>query len=227
MDTQNILKKAAERCGATRVRYKERNMPTSVDGVVVFPFFGDRRSSFILSSILLRRIKEEQKASKYFVMISWPGMEGLYPYVDEYWQVEDESSISRLKSGQEGFDNSSSFFSLMNKELNQYFYDILGVRELHSYYSCGITKEFFERFKHVKVSLPSIPSGSSLGSDVYRNISQHESKVFFSPCREAFCWRNGSVKAFPVPIQFWKDVASKLHSSGFFPVIFSEWRKFF
>ena len=52
LDVQNILKKAADKIGMSRVRFKERNIPTSIDNVVIFPFFGDHRSSFVLSSIL-------------------------------------------------------------------------------------------------------------------------------------------------------------------------------
>lgn len=222
MDTQSVLKKAAEKCGASRLRYKERNMPTSVEGVVAFPFFGDRRSSFILSSLLLRRIKEEQKSSKYFVLISWPGNEGLYPYVDEYWQIEDESSLSKLRPSQSGFDNTSSFYALIQKALNQHFYDVLSPQDLTSYYSAGLNKEFFDRFKHIKVSLPSIPSASSLGSDIHRAISQRESKVFIYPCRQGFSFKNGSVSSFAIPVQFWVDAVNKLASSGFSPVIFSD-----
>lgn len=219
MDSQTVLKKAADKCGAVRLRYKERNVPTSSENISVFPFFGDRRSSFILSSLLLRRIRDEQKSSKYFVVLSWPGHEGLYPYADEYWQVEDESSLSKLRSGQDGFENSSSLFSLINKSLNQYFYDVVEISEISSFYSKGITKEFFERFKHVKVNLPSIPSSSSLGAETSRILSQHESKVFLFPCTEAFSWRNGAVKTFTVPIDFWKDTLSRLISEGFFPVV--------
>lgn len=222
MDTNGLLKKAAEKCGAVRLRYREKNIPTSSDGVVVFPFFGDRRSSFVLSSLLLKRIKEEQKGSKYFVMVSWPGMEGLYPYVDEYWQVDDESSLSKLRPGRSGFNNFSPMYSLIQRSLNQNFYDVISPDDLSEYYSCGVTKRFFERFKHIKLSLPAIPSASSLGSETHREISRNERRVFMQPCREGFSWRNGSVASFTIPIQFWIDAALKLSSSGFFPIIFSD-----
>jgi hypothetical protein len=222
MDTQSLLKKAADKCGVVRLRYKERDVPTSVDGIVVFPFFGDLRSSFVLSSMLLKRIREEQKGSRYFVMLSWPGFESLYPYVDEYWQVEDESSLSKLRSGQNGFDNISSLYVLIQKALNQHFYDVMSPDDLSLFYSSGITKNFFERFKHIKVTLPAIPSASSLGSDTHREISRHDSSVFIRPCREGFSWRNGHLKSFTIPVQFWMDAISKLSSSGFFPVVFSD-----
>ena len=62
MDVSTILKRASEKAGAVRSRYKDKDVPTSVEGVTILPFFGDRRSSFILSSLLLRRIKEELKS---------------------------------------------------------------------------------------------------------------------------------------------------------------------
>ena len=125
IDTQSILKKSAEKSGLVRVRFKERNLPTSVENIVVFPFFGDHRSSFVLSSLLLKRIKDELRASKYFILASWPGHEGLFPYVDEYWQVEDETSLDKLRTEATGFSNSSSINTLMSRSLNQYFYDVM------------------------------------------------------------------------------------------------------
>lgn len=222
METQAILRKAADKSGAVRLRYRDRDVPTSVDGVVVFPFFGDRRSSFILSSILLKRIKEELKGSKYLVLMSWPGHEGLYPYVDEYWQIEDETHLSKLRSGRLGFDNSSSFYPLIQKSLNQYFYEVITPQDLSSYYSNGLTKEFFERFKHVKVSLPTVPSPSSLGSDTARTLAQHEPKVFVYPSKDIFSWRQGKVVSSVAPQDFWKDVIDRLIKSKFFPVVVSD-----
>ena len=171
LDINGIMRKASEKSGMTRVRYKEKNLPTSIENIVVFPFFGDHRSSFILSSVLLRRIKEETKGSKYFVLASWPGHEGLFPYVDEYWHVEDEGALEKLINDASGFSNLSSVLSLMTKSLNQHFYEVMDSSDLIPYYENGIAKGFFERFKHVKVSLPYIPSPATMGLDVARTLA--------------------------------------------------------
>lgn len=222
METHGILKKAADKCSAVRTRYQDRNVPTSIENIVVLPFFGDKRSSFILSSLLLRRIREELKGSKYFILLSWPGQEGLYPYVDEYWQMEDEIHLSKLRAGVAGFQNTSAAFSIIQKSLNQYFYDVMSEDDFSTYYSNGLTKAFFERFKHIKVSLPTVPSVSSVGTDMARSLSQRPSKVFVYPSKEIFSLRNGKVSGSPAPIEFWKDVVSKLSGSRFFPVVFSD-----
>jgi hypothetical protein len=222
LDVQSILKKSAEKSGLIRVRYKERNIPTSIENVVVFPFFGDHRSSFILSSILLRRIKEEAKSSKYFVLISWPGHEGLFPYVDEYWQMDDESALEKLKNHAVGFSNDSSVLNLMIRNLNQYFYETQTDKDLQLYYNNGITKDFFERFKHVKVSLPSIPSVACLGADVSKILTQKQFKVFVYPSKETFSWNFGALQKSKVPKEFWISFVKNLIENNFFPVVHSD-----
>lgn len=222
MEVSTVLKRAAERCGATRVRYRERDVPTSIEGVTVFPFFGDRRSSFVLSSLLLRRVKEELKGSRYFVLLSWPGDEGLYPYVDEYWQSDDETAIHKAAAEVTGFGNSSSLVPILQRSLNQYFYDVMSESDLLPYYENGITSSFFERFRHVKVSLPSVPSASSLGAELSRTLSRKENKVFVSPHKSIFSWRNGGCERVAVPREFWVHLLDRLVQEGFSPVVNSD-----
>jgi len=222
MDVTTILKRAAEKCGVTRTRYKERDVPTSVESVTVLPFFGDRRSSLVLSSILLKRIKEELKGSRYFVLISWPGDEGMFQYVDEYWQVDDQAALQKLVSEASGFGNSSAILPLLQRSLNQYFYDVMSEKDLVSYYDNGLTSAFFDSFRHVKVNLPSIPSASSLGADVSRELSRRENKVFVRPSRTAVSWRNGSCASVPIPREFWSSLLDRLVAEGFYPVVYED-----
>ena len=129
-----ILKKSCEKLGLKRVVFNNNKVPTSIENVVIFPFFGDVRSSFILSSLLLRRIKEEAKASKYFILLSWPGYESLYPYVDEYWTIEEESVLEKLRFNINGFNNLSSYHTLLLRSLNEYFYEIYNSTDLLDFY---------------------------------------------------------------------------------------------
>jgi hypothetical protein len=222
LDTQSIFKKSAESSGLKRVRYKERNIPTSIENVVIFPFFGDHRSSFILSSLLLRRIKEEAKSSKYFILVSWPGHEGLFPYVDEYWEINDESALEKLKVATNGFSNESSVFTLILKNLNQYFYEVYTEKNLEIYYKNGITKDFFERFKHIKVSMPSIPSAASLGLEISRTLTQKELKVFVYPSRQIDSWNFGSLQKSKISKEFWFSLIKNLLDNDFFPVVYCD-----
>jgi hypothetical protein len=222
MDVSTVLKRASEKSGCRRIRYRDSDVPTSIESVTVMPFFGDQRSSFVLSSILMRRIKEELKGSRYFVMISWPGDEGLYNCVDEYWQVEDESSLVKLASCVDGFFNSSPLVPLLHRSLNQYFYEVMDGSEISSYYDGGLKSEFFERFRNIKVYLPSIPSFSSLGSDLTANLKRGESKVFVSPSKTVQSWRNGRVENCKASEDFWICMLGRLVDEGMLPVVYRD-----
>jgi hypothetical protein len=222
MEVSAILKRAADKAGLSRVRYKERSVPTSVEGVAVLPFFGDRRSSFVLSSMLLRRVREELKGSRYFVLVSWPGWEGMFPYVDEYWQPDDSAVVERLLKDASGFSNSSSVASLMAKSLNQYFYEVMSEGDLAPFYDRGLTQAFFERFRHVKVSLPSVPSASSLGQEAHRSLSRADYKVFVRTAKTMSSWSSGSPCSPKVPREFWLEVLRSLVSAGMTPVVYND-----
>lgn len=222
MEVTEVLKRASEKAGFSRVRYKERNVPTSVESVTVFPFFGDRRSSFVLSSLVLRRIREELKGSRYFILASWPGWEGMFPWVDEYWQPDDSSVVERLCRESLGFSNSSSALSLIGRSLNQYFYDVMSVADVEPYYNRGLTPSFFERFRHVKVYLPSVPSASSLGQDAYRSLSRSDHRIFVRPSKTMCSWRGGTLSSPKAPREFWVDALGALADAGMTPVVYSD-----
>ncbi len=53
------LKRSSEKIGLRRVVFDRNNIPSSMENVTVFVFFFDMESSFTLSSLILKRIKEE------------------------------------------------------------------------------------------------------------------------------------------------------------------------
>ena len=120
MDTYNLIKKACDKAGLERVKYIDNNIPTNPENIVILPFFGDSRSSFILSKLLLKKYREQVKGSKYFIMVSWPGDEILYPFVDEYWTIKN-SSIAEFGRSSNGFINTHEFYSSIMRGLNYFF----------------------------------------------------------------------------------------------------------
>ena len=159
IETPELFKKAAEKCGFIRETYNESKMPTSIQNAVILPFFGDLKGSFVLSTLLLKRYREEIKSSKYFILCSWPGFGHLFKdHVDEYWSVKDYSSLSKLYSEASVFNNFSNIYLMYLKELNQHFYEVITADELLKYYSDGLTDEFMERFGSIKKHFPMIPS---------------------------------------------------------------------
>jgi len=104
-----FLKRTASRSGFVRTKFVEKDIPDDHTKLAVMFFFGDIRSMFILSSLLLHRYQEEVKGSKYFILCTWPGFEGLFPYVDEYWGFKDDERSKTLFKTAVGFDNDSEW----------------------------------------------------------------------------------------------------------------------
>ena len=218
----SVINNFCSKYGVKRVSYKDKNLPTSIENITVFVFFGDKRSSFILSSLILKRIKEESKGSKYFVLLSWPGNEGLYPYVDEYWTIEDNLCLEKLSTSTNGFYNNSSYYTLLLRSLNEWFYDSLSYKEYEEYYNNGFTDKFLERYKNVKVSLPSINSSTILGANLNKQIASKDLKVFIYPSKYYDYWNNGRSHKNLIGKDFWYESINFLIKNNYYPIIYKD-----
>lgn len=216
------LKRSVEKIGLRRVVFDKKNIPSSMENITVLVFFGDVRSSFILSSLILKRIKEEINSSKYFILISWPGNEFLYPYVDEYWTIEKESVLQKIKFKADGFENNSEYKMLLIRELNEWFYEVLSESDMAHYYKNGLTKNFFKIFTQPKVFFPAINSIAYLGSDVARKLNENKNKIFIYPNKKISILKQGKIQNFDLKKEFWVHLVSKLIESDFFPVIYED-----
>ena len=220
--TLEILKKCSDKLGLKRIVYNDKKVPTSMDNVVIFVFFGSNRNLFVLSSLLLRRIREETKASKYFIVLSWLGSECLFDFADEYWTISDQSLLEKISSGVDEFKNNSSSYFLIIRGLNEWFYEVMTVKDLEPYYNNGFKKEFFDKFKHIKVNLPNIPSSASLGMDFARTINSQELKLFIYPSKTIDVWKTGRMEKIKISKNFWVELINNLIKEKYFPVIYKD-----
>jgi hypothetical protein len=222
LDTLSILKKAADKAGFNRARFEDRKVPTSISNVSIMTLFGDVRSTFVASSMLLHRFRKEMKGSRYFILCGWPGYEGLFPYVDEYWSIRlDEPALQKLWKTVDGLGNTSSVLANSERHLNYFVEDRLDWTELVPYYNCGLKKEFFDKFRHVQVFLPTVPSLVALGDVFLREVVKKPSlKVFIHPSLFVTSWRNGKARQVNVPESFWVALVNRLADEGFMPVVY-------
>lgn len=223
IEVSKILKIASEKSGFIRSRYAEKNIPSDPSKITVFFFFGNLRSSVILSSILLKRYREEVKGSKYFIMCSWPGFSALYPYVDEYWEIIDVPFLSRLLYQSNEFENNSEELVPFRRNLNYYFEDVVDEKVIKPYYNNGITQDFWNRFKHVKKYLPVIASSNILGEMLNNSLSVEKTKIFVSPTRYCYDWKRGRSSTIHCPREFWIALIRRIIGNGMLPVVLQNW----
>lgn len=223
MEMPEILRKAAEKSGFKRIKFIEKNIPTAPNRITVMSVFGDIRAMCILSSLLLHRIKEELKGSRYFIFCSWPGFEGLFPYVDEYWAVKDNGVLKEFCGKATGFKNDSELAVLLPRNLNYYFQDTMLYEDVTPYYDNGITQEFFDRFRNIKKFLPTLPSSVILGNEFNLEMAQRPGyKIFIHPTVQIRAWHNGKQHWVKTPKDFWIELVKTLVDSRYCPVVYRD-----
>jgi hypothetical protein len=221
-DIAGLVAKAAEKTGFQRDFFNTDNIPTDAANITVAPFFGDLRSLFILSSLLLHRYTEQDKPSKYHIVCGWPGFSCLFPYVNEYWSIQSEQHIKKLYSSVNGFGNKSDLVGQYYRNLNQYFFEDVVSLDVHfnDYYNKGLTDIFWTKYKQVKRFMPSVPSAALLSKDFNREFMERGGyKVFVYPSAYINNWHNNHCRLIPAPREFWAALINRLLKEGFLPVI--------
>ena len=215
----DFLARAAEQCGFERNSYVEKNMPTSFENIVVIPFFGDMKSTFIMSTFLLNRYKEV--TNKYVILCSWDGHQGLYPHVDEFWYPKDRSSLSDITSHAEYMHNSSDTVVQFERSLNKRFDHILCSEDLQKLYNQGFESEFWSTFDNVHRFFPSILSTSKNDVNFVNDFNRHQGdKVVIFPSKKVRTWHRGKTILAPSPKDFWITLVDKLLENNITPVIY-------
>ena len=219
-DIAGLIGKAAEKTGFQRDFFHADNIPTDASNIIIAPFFGDLRSLFVLSSLLLHRYKEQDKPSKYLIMCGWPGFSCFFPYVDEYWSIQSDLHIRKTYSTAIEFSNTNELVGQYYRNLNQYFFEeVLDLNNIMTpYYKGGFTDEFWKKYKSVKRFLPSF---SSVGKDLNREFNEKGGyKVFIYPIMYVNDWRNNQVKVVQISKDFWSCLIKRLLKENFVPVVY-------
>ncbi len=224
-DVLGSIKRAAEKCGFSRDRFNEARVPTDLANVSIMTLFPDIRNTFVASSLLLKRYREEEKGSKYFILCSWPGMQGLFPFVDEYWSIQDSNGVKKLYQENDEFGNRSDIIVNFARNLNGHFFDVIDPEVLKTYYRNGLTEDFFKKYRQVSRWLPMVPSAAVLGKEFVRDLASRAGyKVFLYPSLWMRSWRSGRERPLATKKEFWVALAERLVKHNFTPVCYrSPW----
>lgn len=221
MQSVEFLKKVSEKINFKRQRYDDSNIPTDLDDIIVLPYFGDLKHTHILSAFILNNFKKLKK-SKYIILISYPGFDHLFPYVDEYWCPSDLSGISQLFNKSDYFENKSSFYLNLLRTLNENFRNVINSSFLKELYYNKFTNKYWETFNfETNFYLPMIPSFSVLPKEVIKSLNLNNNKIFLFPSQTINFWSNGKYNKVLVKKEFYYELVDYLLNNKIFPVIWS------
>lgn len=222
MSAADFIRRVAERGNFRREFFVERNMPTTISNILAIPWFGDISSTFLFSSLILKNYKEKHK-DKYLILCSWPGFHGLFPYVDEYWCIEDDSVSKSLALEANNFYNTSSLAVNLTRDLMDTV-NIQTAKDFQKYFRNGFTKDYWNEFGEIKRFLPEVPSETRLSPQFLAELDRHPgSKLVVFPStkfRARYC---GQSMTHSVPKAFWDVLISRLLEEGITPVVYQNW----
>jgi hypothetical protein len=222
VEVNDYIKRAAQRSGYKRESYLEKNLPTQPSNVLAIPFYGDLRSTFIMSAYLLKSIKNLFK-DKYIILCSWPGMRGLFPYVDEYWSVEDESVAKTLATEANNFYNNANLATDLTRGLVEVL-NVFTVKDLKVYYNNGFTKQYWDSFGKIQRYLPEVPSITKLSADFKVQMDRNKGKkLIVYPAIKMRSRQHGKTVNLLVPKEFWASLIDRLIEDGYMPVVYQNW----
>lgn len=215
-DVADYLKRALKRTGLKREFFVEKNIPTEPSNILTIPFFGDFNGVFIFSTFILNTFKEKNP-DKYIILVSWPGMSGLFPEVDEYWTIEDANTLKSISAGSNILGNDSNIYAEIVKSMSEVL-NICTSRDFCKYWQKGFTRKYFEEFGDIKRYLPEIPSPTVMSSSLKNNLNNKNILIY--PTVKMRSWQQGAVKNLPIQKDFWIFLIERIIKEGFTPVIY-------
>lgn len=222
MNTVEFLELAAQRIKFTRKKYDNQVVPSDLDDIIVVPFFGDIKHICILSSFILNNYKRV-KSSKYIILLSYPGFDQIFPYVDEYWQPTDYSQIKQIFFNSNYFENKSEFYLNLFRSLNENFRTVLSCDIFKSLYNNKFQESYWTEFgkDEAKVFVPMIPSSAVIQKDLIKEINSVNNKIFISPSIYINSWSNGKYNKLLSPKSFYIELIKNLINNKIFPIIWN------
>lgn len=217
-----FIKRTAERTKFTRESFIERNVPNVASNVMAIPFYGNLGSTLTLSSLILRNYKELHK-DKYIILCSWPGYRGLFPYVDEYWSIDDDSVTSRLAAEANNFYNESSLATEISRSLIECL-DTVSSRDFEGFFDRGITGKYRDTFGELRRYLPEVPSETFIADGFRQQLARKSGrKIIIYPSKKMWSWQKGRGVELPVSPEFWIALCDRLLDEGYTPVVWQNW----
>lgn len=220
-EISNFIKRVAERTKFKREYFIENNIPNVASNIIAIPFYGNLSSTILLSSFILKRYKELHP-DKYIIMCSWHGYRGLFPYVDEYWSIDDEHASNSLALGAKSFYNTSGISTEITRNIMEAF-NIISGNDIKEFYNEGFTKKYWDEFEELKRFLPEIPSETLISKGFKQQIESKEGKkVIIHPTRKISAWQQGKSIEMSIGQDFWEALCNRLLEEGYVPVIWQD-----
>lgn len=136
---EDFIRRYVSKLGLQREVLNKAKDCKSPDEIVIYPLFGDLQSCVFTGQVLLPKTLNSKK---YNIVLSWPGVSGVYAGIDEYWGLNPDFAYKSFHYQSDGLENNSTNYRVMMRSLNENFINVNELTDIKKIYKTHIKDEF-------------------------------------------------------------------------------------
>jgi hypothetical protein len=137
----DLIEKYTRKTGMGRIKISNKNFSSPHD-IFLYFFLGEFHTIVHISQLFTKQVFD---SNRYNVIVTWDGMEGMFPDADEVLTVGKKLSNNILYNGAEGCNNISSGALLLLRLANEYFLNVFKSSDLKIPYNNNFTSALFSK----------------------------------------------------------------------------------
>lgn len=210
-DIKEIIETAAQRGSFIREKFDSRNLPDSMQKIIVLPVFSEISHLMVFANLILPSIRNDINfKDKYIIIVTWKGFAKFLPQADEVWSIKSTDNIDRFYEKVDGMMNKSEALSVVHRSLNEYFRNVVEPIRFANWFQNGFNRQNINR-DVIQIFKQSIPNINYLNQNVVKNINDlGENKAFIIPFKYIKRWHLGKVVLHKLSPVFYQNVIDGL-----------------
>lgn len=220
-EINDLLDNAASKCGFAREKFSQRAVPTEFQKIHVIVSYGEFDHIFVFNNLILPYLRSKtQYKDKYIIFVTWSGFSNLISNVDEVWALKNQEMNERLYEKAEGHKNYSDAYTIIIRNLNEYFRNVIKVENFQNMFNHGHNFSFHK--EDMNITINKNPSGNInyLNKSVLEDINKLDEtkRHFIIPFKYVRILINGKINYYKLTSNFWQNIIGRMTKKGF-PVV--------
>ncbi len=220
-EINDLLDNAASKCGFAREKFSQRAVPTEFQKIHVIVSYGEFDHIFVFNNLILPYLRSKtQYKDKYIIFVTWSGFSNLISNVDEVWALKNQEMNERLYEKAEGHKNYSDAYTIIIRNLNEYFRNVIKVENFQNMFNHGHNFSFHKEDMNITINKNLSGNINYLNKSVLEDINKLDEakRYFIIPFKYVRILINGKINYYKLTSNFWQNIIGRMTKKGF-PVV--------
>jgi hypothetical protein len=150
---ENHIEKFVSKYGFVRKKISKSN-PHDLLDLNLIPLFGTIQSLILFGQVISSKIFQKEK---YNIVVTWPGMECLFPHAHEVWTLNPSYPVQQFYDKAYGIDNNSNNLLVIMRSLNENFLNVMNLSHIKVFYDDVLKDASIKIKEHEVAGMPVLP----------------------------------------------------------------------